>query len=147
MRPFRLLQYLRQERPRSHLPTILVRALPVPLGKTQEEQIRESYQNLGVDQFYNLYEEKQREGDEVALAHFREAVLRPATRAAEQFATGDQTLGCAGRLGGKSGGERGIRTLDTGLSRYNALAGRPLRPLGHLSGGAGILPLNPLGLI
>jgi CheY-like chemotaxis protein len=40
MRPFRLLQYLRQERPRAHLPTILVRALPVPLGKTQEEQIR-----------------------------------------------------------------------------------------------------------
>ena len=32
------------------------------------------------------------------------------------------------------GGERGIRTLDNGLSRYNALAGRPLRPLGHLSG-------------
>ena len=67
MRPFRLLQYLRQERPRAHLPTILVRALPVPLGKTQEEQIRESYQNLGVDQFYNLYDEKQREGDELAL--------------------------------------------------------------------------------
>ena len=35
------------------------------------------------------------------------------------------------------GGERGIRTLDTGLSPYNALAGRPLRPLGHLS-----LPCN-----
>ena len=34
------------------------------------------------------------------------------------------------------GGERGIRTLDTGLSPYNALAGRPLRPLGHLSGEA-----------
>ena len=31
------------------------------------------------------------------------------------------------------GGERGIRTLDTGLSPYNALAGRHLRPLGHLS--------------
>jgi hypothetical protein len=35
----------------------------------------------------------------------------------------------------ETGGERGIRTLDTGLSPYNALAGRPLRPLGHLSGG------------
>src|SRR5688572_10703426 len=33
-----------------------------------------------------------------------------------------------------NGGVRGIRTLDTGLSRYNALAGRPLRPLGHHSG-------------
>ena len=40
------------------------------------------------------------------------------------------------------GGERGIRTLDTGLSPYNALAGRPLRPLGHLSGGAWILPVR-----
>jgi CheY-like chemotaxis protein len=86
MRPFRLLQYLRQERPRSHLPTILVRALPVPLGKTQEEQIRESYQSLGVDQFYNLYDEKQREGAEVALGRFREAVLARLPRAPEQFA-------------------------------------------------------------
>src|SRR6185503_3855670 len=39
----------------------------------------------------------------------------------------------------ETGGVRGIRTLDTGLSRYNALAGRPLRPLGHHSGGAAIL--------
>jgi CheY-like chemotaxis protein len=85
MRPFRLLQYLRQERPRAHLPTILVRALPVPLGKTQEEQIRESYQNLGVDHFYNLYDEKLRECDDVALRHFREAVLARLPRAAEQF--------------------------------------------------------------
>jgi CheY-like chemotaxis protein len=85
MRPFRLLQYLRQERPRAHLPTILVRALPVPLGRTHEEQIRESYQNLGVDQFYNLHDEKQREGDEVALRHFRDAVLARLPRAAERF--------------------------------------------------------------
>jgi CheY-like chemotaxis protein len=85
MRPFRLLQYLRQERPRAHLPTILVRALPVPLGKTQEEQIRESYRNLGVDHFYNLYDEKQREGDEAALRHFREAVLARLPRAAEKY--------------------------------------------------------------
>lgn len=85
MRPFRLLQYLRQERPRAHLPTILVRALPVPLGKTQEEQIRESYQNLGVDHFYNLYDEKLREGVELALRHFREAVLARLPRAAEKY--------------------------------------------------------------
>src|SRR3954462_12098552 len=37
------------------------------------------------------------------------------------------------------GGVREIRTLDTGLSRYNALAGRPLRPLGHHSGRKRIL--------
>src|SRR5437868_4688891 len=32
------------------------------------------------------------------------------------------------------GGERGIRTLDTGVSPYNGLANRRLQPLGHLSG-------------
>ena len=37
--------------------------------------------------------------------------------------------------GGKTGGEGGIRTLDRGLSPYNGLANRRLRPLGHLSGG------------
>ncbi len=31
------------------------------------------------------------------------------------------------------GGERGIRTLDTGLSPYASLAGKCLRPLGQLS--------------
>jgi hypothetical protein len=32
-----------------------------------------------------------------------------------------------------AGGERGIRTLDTGFSPYNGLANRRLQPLGHLS--------------
>jgi hypothetical protein len=32
-----------------------------------------------------------------------------------------------------AGGERGIRTLDTGVSPYNGLANRRLQPLGHLS--------------
>ncbi len=34
---------------------------------------------------------------------------------------------------GNTGGERGIRTLDTGLSPYASLAGKCLRPLGQLS--------------
>jgi hypothetical protein len=34
----------------------------------------------------------------------------------------------------KSGGEGGIRTLDTGFGPYNGLANRRLQPLGHLSG-------------
>ena len=37
-----------------------------------------------------------------------------------------------------NGGERGIRTLDTGVSPYNGLANRRLQPLGHLSGGTDI---------
>jgi hypothetical protein len=32
-----------------------------------------------------------------------------------------------------NGGERGIRTLDTGFGPYNGLANRRLQPLGHLS--------------
>src|SRR5262249_45311836 len=32
-----------------------------------------------------------------------------------------------------SGGEEGIRTLDTGFGPYNGLANRRLRPLGHLT--------------
>jgi CheY-like chemotaxis protein len=47
MRPFRLLHYLRHEK-RGHVATILVRAVPVSLGTTQEAEIRESYRILGV---------------------------------------------------------------------------------------------------
>jgi hypothetical protein len=32
-----------------------------------------------------------------------------------------------------TGGEAGIRTLDTGFSPYNGLANRRLQPLGHLT--------------
>ena len=39
------------------------------------------------------------------------------------------------------GGERGIRTLDRGLT-YTPLAGERLQPLGHLSGGGHCSPLN-----
>ena len=34
----------------------------------------------------------------------------------------------------KHGGEGGIRTLGTGVSPYNGLANRRIRPLCHLSG-------------
>jgi hypothetical protein len=34
----------------------------------------------------------------------------------------------------ESGGEGGIRTLGTGVSPYNGLANRRIRPLCHLSG-------------
>src|ERR1035437_3100369 len=37
------------------------------------------------------------------------------------------------RFKDRDGGEAGIRTLDTGLSPYNGLANRRLRPLGHLT--------------
>src|SRR5438067_445499 len=37
------------------------------------------------------------------------------------------------RMSLRLNGERGIRTLDTGLTPYNGLANRRLQPLGHLS--------------
>jgi CheY-like chemotaxis protein len=76
VRPFRLLNYLRQEWPHAHVPTILVRALPVPMGETEEGQIRDSYKTLGVDVFFNLHDEGQRNGREAALRQFQDAVLR-----------------------------------------------------------------------
>jgi hypothetical protein len=41
-----------------------------------------------------------------------------------------------GKINGQNdltGGEAGIRTLDTGFSPYNGLANRRLQPLGHLT--------------
>src|ERR1017187_3630331 len=43
----------------------------------------------------------------------------------------------------QTGGERGIRTLDT-LLEYARFPGVCLQPLGHLSAGNGIVPSPPL---
>ena len=47
-------------------------------------------------------------------------------------------LGCEGKSmkPKEFGGEGGIRTLGTGISPYNGLANRRIRPLCHLSGAA-----------
>src|SRR3954462_453642 len=66
MRPFRLLHHMRHEK-RRHIPTILVRAVPGSLGRTQEAEIRESYRTLGVDEFINLHDESQAHGRTQAL--------------------------------------------------------------------------------
>src|SRR5258708_14126693 len=70
-----------------------------------------------------------------------------AVRSLQSALTGifPEITGLFGELRGKTrgyslkprlrGGERGIRTLDTGVSPYNGLANRRLQPLGHLSGG------------
>ncbi len=45
-----------------------------------------------------------------------------------------------------TGGDRGIRTLDTGLSPYASLAGKCLRPLGQVSNcGQGVKPHRDKG--
>jgi PleD family two-component response regulator len=101
VRPFRLLHYLRHELRRRHVPTILVRALPVPLGKTQEAEIRESYKSLGVDEFFNLQDEKVRQGTEEALRRFRDAVVSRLPRTRDEFGFVN-TKGESGTTGGSA---------------------------------------------
>lgn len=74
LRPFRLLQHLRQEPRAAHVPTMLVRALPIPIGEAEETRIREAYTTLGVDQFFNLNDEARRTDRAAALQKFRDAV-------------------------------------------------------------------------
>jgi hypothetical protein len=56
-------------------------------------------------------------------------------RPSEQIALHTRRFANAKYFSGKNnrGGERGIRTLDTGFGPYAPLAGECLRPLGHLS--------------
>jgi CheY-like chemotaxis protein len=82
MRPFRLVHHLRAKQDGRRLPIILVRALPVPLGRTQEVEIRQSYQNLGVDEFVNLYDTRQQAGTAAAFERFRDLVFARLPRTA-----------------------------------------------------------------
>lgn len=76
MRPFRLISYVREELGRGNLPIVLVRALPVPLGATQEAEIRESYKTLGVAEFVNFRDYARERGVDRALEYLRAVVLR-----------------------------------------------------------------------
>jgi response regulator RpfG family c-di-GMP phosphodiesterase len=72
MQPFRFIHHARQYGQGSEeLPIILVRAIPAPLGDTNEAQIREAYESLGIDEFFNLIHEAEVHGPEVALQRFR----------------------------------------------------------------------------
>src|SRR3954463_59313 len=74
MRPFRLLHQLRGEQSGPRCPIVLVRALPISFGAVQEAEVRESYKTLGVEEFFNLHEEKRRHGRDAALNAFRNSV-------------------------------------------------------------------------
>ncbi len=74
IRPVRLLQHLRQVSRAAHVPTMLVRALPIPIGEAEEARIREAYTTLGVDRFFNLSDEARRMDRAAALQKFRDAV-------------------------------------------------------------------------
>ena len=62
VRPYRFINRIRNESPHTRTPLILVRALPVPLGQSQEWEIRQAYKSIGVDEFLNYSQLLQEKG-------------------------------------------------------------------------------------
>jgi len=75
LRPFRLLAEVESASPEGHLPIVLLKATSVRLGETTE-QLRLAYRSLGAMDFFNLWEERMRSGNDVALERLRRAVRR-----------------------------------------------------------------------
>ncbi len=73
LRPFRLLHHLMDEG--RHVPTILLRAVPVRLERTEEADIRQAYSALGVAEFVNYAEVERRSGRSEALQQLRRLVM------------------------------------------------------------------------
>ena len=73
LRPFRLLHRLQDEGYR--LPSILLRVVPVRLERTEEADIRQAYQTLGVGEFLNFADIARRQGLDEALQQLRTLVI------------------------------------------------------------------------
>src|SRR5437773_187591 len=65
-----------------------------------------------------------------AKSQLKSAVRAPPTC---KCPVGEGAKRTRGVMSGKTGGEAGIRTLDTAFRPYNGLANRRLQPLGHLT--------------
>jgi hypothetical protein len=80
MRPYRFIQHVRATEFRA-APIFLIRAVSVPLGATQESDLRHSYTHLGVNAFLNFSDLANERGLDLALQEFRRVVLSllPAT--------------------------------------------------------------------
>lgn len=73
LRPFRLLHHLLDQGRR--VPTILLRAVPVRLERTEEADIRQTYSALGVAEFLNFADVERRSGRSEALQQLRRLVM------------------------------------------------------------------------
>ncbi len=73
LRPFRLLHHLLDEG--RHVPTILLRAVPVRLERTEESDIRQTYSALGVAEFFNFADVERGSGRAEALQQLRRLVM------------------------------------------------------------------------
>ena len=69
MRPYRFIRHVRETKYR-HTPIFLVRAVTVPLGSTNEAELRRSYTDLGVNEFMNFSDLANERGLDVALQEF-----------------------------------------------------------------------------
>jgi CheY-like chemotaxis protein len=74
MRPYRFIQHVRDTESR-RTPIFLIRAVTVPLGSTQEADLRQSYTGLGVNEFLNFSDLANERGLDAALKEFRRVVL------------------------------------------------------------------------
>jgi len=74
MRPYRFVQHVRSSQ-YGRAPIFLVRAVTVPLGTTQEADLRRSYTELGVNAFLNFSDLANEQGLDAALQEFRRIAL------------------------------------------------------------------------
>lgn len=89
VRPYRFVRRARSEGANVTTPILLVRALPVPLGESQEWEIRNSYKSIGVDEFVNYAQLVHQAGAAHADEALRQSVWKllgaRGTRAADQL--------------------------------------------------------------
>ena len=74
--PYRFINRIRNESAHGQTPLILVRALPVPLGESQEWEIRQAYKSIGVDEFINYSQLLHQKGAPHANHALRECVSK-----------------------------------------------------------------------
>jgi len=76
LRPYHFIGRIRQEGANTETPIVLVRALPVPLGESQEWEISQAYKSIGVDEFCNYSEMVHDQGTERANEALRKCVSK-----------------------------------------------------------------------
>lgn len=75
MRPFRLIHHVRGEAGIGQLPIVLVHTTASHLRESQLGQMHEAYMSLGVNAFFDLYEDAELRGEEKALQRFRASII------------------------------------------------------------------------
>ena len=74
LHPYRFINRIRNDSPHKRTPLILIRALPVPLGESQESEIRRAYNSMGVNEFINYSQLAHDKGTAHADVVLRECV-------------------------------------------------------------------------